>query len=111
MLKTEVRALVRSINIAFFRPFRTLSSQPTAGETATGLGLVNVSQIAKAHGGAVSIQNHIGDAGCTVTLPLQSSTYKCVGTAIISAVFTPITFGSGAVDVQPNSGLILNVGH
>lgn len=54
-----------------FQPFRTLSAQPTGGETATGLGLVNVSQIAKAHGGSVSIQNHIGDAGCTVTLRLS----------------------------------------
>ena len=52
--------------------FQTLSAKPTGGETATGLGLSNVREIAEAHGGRLEVDSAgPGQGACfTLILPL-----------------------------------------
>mgnify|MGYP001032367201 CR=1 FL=1 len=53
-----------------FGRFQTLSAKPTGGETATGLGLNNVREIAEAHGGQVSAHSAGPGKGSRFTLML-----------------------------------------
>lgn len=53
-----------------FQPFRTLSAQPTGGESSTGLGLHLVHQIVHLHGGELSVQSLPG-TGTSFTLALE----------------------------------------
>ncbi len=55
-----------------FRPFETLSAKPTSGESATGLGLANVREVAEAHGGAARAESAGRDQGARfeILLPL-----------------------------------------
>lgn len=53
-----------------FRRFATLSSKPTGGEAATGLGLASVREIVEAHGGAVSAESDGQNRGATFRIRL-----------------------------------------
>lgn len=53
-----------------FGAFQKLSAKPTGGESSTGLGLSNVRQIARAHGGEVDVASEGPGSGCLFTLRL-----------------------------------------
>lgn len=65
-IATEEQALL-------FRPFQSLSSAPTAGESSHGLGLAIVKLMVEAHGGTVSVVSAPG-AGSTFSVTLPSPT-------------------------------------
>ena len=55
-----------------FKDFSRLSSQPTAGEKSTGLGLAICRKIVEAHRGAITAENLAG-GGCEFRVTLPSS--------------------------------------
>ncbi len=57
-----------------FGRFQTLSARPTGGESSTGLGLANVREIARAHGGTVRAESDGRGKGSRfcLTLPLRA---------------------------------------
>lgn len=56
-----------------FTAFEKLSSQTTAGETSTGLGLAIAKRIVEAHSGIISYADNKPDGACfSVTLPIKS---------------------------------------
>lgn len=59
-----------------FGRFQTLSARPTGGEGSTGLGLANVREIARAHGGTVCAESDGPGKGSrfSLTLPLLANT-------------------------------------
>lgn len=56
-----------------FNLFRTLSAQPTDGESSTGLGLAIVKTIVEAHGGTINAESRGRNQGTTMTLCLPVS--------------------------------------
>lgn len=68
-VKDEGQGLSASDLLQAFKPFQTLSAQPTAGETATGLGLSNVKSVAEAHGGSVMASS--AGLGCGAMFSLR----------------------------------------
>lgn len=62
---------------AAFKVFRTLSAQPTDGETSTGLGLAIVKTIVEAHGGSIKAESQGRHKGTTMTLQLPVPPANC----------------------------------
>lgn len=56
-----------------FGAFQVLSAKPTGGESSTGLGLCNVRQIARAHGGEVTAKSEGPGKGSVFSLRLPKS--------------------------------------
>ncbi len=75
MVKDEGQGLDAHDLTKVFGQFQRLSSQPTAGESSTGLGLHIVKHIVELHGGTIAVESEGKNQGCvfTVMLPARTS--------------------------------------
>lgn len=76
MVKDEGQGLDEHDLSKVFGQFQRLSSQPTAGESSTGLGLHIVKHIVELHGGTITVESEGKNKGClfTVVLPKRTET-------------------------------------
>lgn len=74
MVKDEGQGLDEQDLSKVFGQFQRLSSQPTAGESSTGLGLHIVKHIVELHGGTIAVESEGKNKGCvfTVILPVRA---------------------------------------
>lgn len=74
MVKDEGQGLDEQDLSKVFGQFQRLSSQPTAGESSTGLGLHIVKHIVELHGGTIVVESEGKNKGCvfTVILPVRA---------------------------------------
>lgn len=72
MVKDEGQGLDEHDLSKVFGQFQRLSSQPTAGESSTGLGLHIVKHIVELHGGTITVESEGKNKGCVFTVILPS---------------------------------------
>lgn len=74
MVKDEGQGLDEHDLSKVFGQFQRLSSQPTAGESSTGLGLHIVKHIVELHGGTITVESEGKNKGCLFTVVLPKRT-------------------------------------